>query len=86
MEKSWDRHPHWACRALGALAHTMIKEVTPTLADELLAVCVWSESGQPEQAHYGTLGTVFFLYGPDEASSAAAQGQVRAQAAQGLTC
>lgn len=62
----------------------MIKEVTPALADELLAVCIWSESGQPEQAHYGTLGTVFFLYGPHEATSAVAQGQFRAQAAQEL--
>lgn len=52
----------------------MIKKVTPALADELLAVCLWSESGQPEQAHYGTLGTVFFLYGLHEATSAVAQG------------
>lgn len=84
MEQSWDRSPCWAYRALGALAPIMIKVVTPALADELLAVCIWSESGQPEQAHYGTLGIVFFLYGPHKATSAAAQGQFRAQAAQRL--
>lgn len=84
MEQSWDRCPCWTCRALGALAHIMIKVVTPALADELLAVCIWSESEQPEQAHYRTLGIVFFLYGPHKTTSAAAQGQFRAQAAQGL--
>lgn len=43
-----------------ALVHIMTKEVIPALAYDMLAGCIWSEPGQPEQAHCVTLHIVFF--------------------------
>lgn len=33
------------------LVHIMMEEATAALAYELLASCLWSEAGQPEQAY-----------------------------------
>lgn len=37
--------------AWAPLVHIMMEEATAALAYELLASCLWSEAGQPEQAY-----------------------------------